>query len=444
MSATRERRLHLSYFHGHTGNHESAWRHPDADSSDVLGVEYLVSIAKRAEEACLDSVFLPHGFTVQGIAHSDFGFSQDPLLALAAVAARTSRVGLVCTMSTTFSQPYDLAQRFSTLDHLSGGRAGWNMVTSTTDSEARNFGLEAIPEHDERYRRAAEFVEVCKRLWDSWDEDARVVEKESGIYADAAKVRTIDHAGDYYSVEGPLCLPRSPQRYPLLAQAGSSDAGKDFAAQHAEAMFAITPTIEAGRAVVADMRERVQRYGRSENDIKILPGLAAVLGPTETEARRRAQELADFVVPERGIGILGAYLKMDLSGYSLDGPVPPLPALETFSGGIARMKLLHEYVGKERPTIRQLAGWFANGMRGHGMFVGTAEQLADRMQEWLVTDAADGFLLLPPSMPRDFEDFCRDVVPILQERGIFRAEYEGTTLRDHFGIPAGGSVAVPA
>jgi FMN-dependent oxidoreductase (nitrilotriacetate monooxygenase family) len=429
------RQLHLNYFHGHSGNHESAWRHPDAEPDGVLGIEYLVSLAQMCEAACLDSIFLPHGFTAQGIAHSDFGWMQDPVLALAAVAGFTKRIGLVCTMSTTFSQPFDLAQRFATLDHLSNGRAGWNMVTSTTDSEARNFGLAEIPEHDGRYRRAAEFVEVCKKLWDSWDDGARVIDKVNGVYADMAKVRAVDHVGEHYSVEGPLSLPRSPQRYPLLAQAGSSEAGKTFAAQYADAMFAITPTIDAGRALRAEMTERAARFGREPHEIAVMPGLATVIGPTETEARRRAAELAELVVPERGIGILEAYLKMDLRDVPLDGPVPELPPLESFSGGIARMQVVYAHVAKEKPTLRQLAGWFANQMRGHGMFVGTAEQLANRMEEWLLADACDGFLLLPPLVPRDIEDICRDVVPILQERGIFRSEYEGTSLREHYGVP---------
>jgi FMN-dependent oxidoreductase (nitrilotriacetate monooxygenase family) len=278
-------------------------------------------------------------------------------------------------------------------------------------------------------------------LWGSWEDGAIRADKTSGIYGDLSKVHTIDHVGTYYSVEGPLCLPPSRQRYPLRVQAGSSDAGKAFAARYADAVFTIAPTIDQGRAHYADMAERVQQAGRPEGSVKIMPGLAAVLGGTEVQARRRERELQELVVPERGIGILEAYLKLDLRDHPLDGPVPPLPDLASFSGGIARMRVLYAYVRREQPTIRQLAGWFANQMRGHGLFVGTAEQLADHMEEWLRTGAADGFNLLPPLMPSGLDEFAREVVPILQERGLFRTEYTGTTLREHYNAQAALPVA---
>jgi N-acetyl-S-(2-succino)cysteine monooxygenase len=431
-----QRQLHLNYFHHPSGCHEAGWRQPEAGVENPLGFEYLLRLARLCEQARLDSIFLGYGYTVPGIGSSDMALLPDPLIALAAVAGATARIGLVATMSTTFNQPYDLAARLSTLDHASHGRAGWNIVTSADDTEARNFGLEQMPEHDDRYRRAAEFVEVCKKLWDSWEPDAVLRDKDAGVWADTGKVHPVGHVGEHYSVAGPGKLPRSPQRYPLLAQAGSSPAGRDFASRYADAMFTIAPTLEAGREFYAEMKQRVAAHGRDPDAFVIMPGLAWVLGDTETEARRRADALvAGFVVPEGGLGLLSAFLKIDLNVHPLDGPVPELPPLDNLRGGIHRMRILYDYVAREEPTIRQLAGWFANQMRGHGMFVGTAEQLADRMQEWFETGACDGYLLLPPVVPRDLEDFCRDVVPILQERGLFRTEYEGTTLREHYGVP---------
>ncbi|HTX07808.1 MAG TPA: LLM class flavin-dependent oxidoreductase [Solirubrobacteraceae bacterium] len=429
------RRLHLNYFHSHSGSHEAAWRDPDAPAPGVaLQLDHLARVAQIAEAACLDSIFLPHGMIATGLENSDFGFGLDPPIALAAIAGRTGRIGLIGTASTTFSHPFDLAQRFSTLDHVSGGRAGWNMVTSTTDDAARNFGLDSLPEHDERYARAAEFVDTCLQLWDSWEDDAIVDDREAGVYADSSRVHRIGHAGAYYAVEGPLCVPPSPQRYPLRVQAGASDAGKDFAARYADAVFSIAPDIEAARAFYSEMHKRTAAHGRPPGSVKVMPGLAFVLGDTEQDARARERELQELVIPERGVGILEAFMGVALDGCPLDGPVPELPDLASFKGGVARMRLLYEYVARERPTIRQLAGWFANQIRGHGLFVGTAEQLADRLREWLDTSAADGFNLLPPLMPGGLERFCAEVVPILQERGLFRTEYTAATLREHYGV----------
>jgi FMN-dependent oxidoreductase (nitrilotriacetate monooxygenase family) len=430
------RRLHLNYFHHPSGCHEAGWRDAATDPRRGLDLETLVRAARTCEAACLDTMFLGYGYTSSNVAASDMSLLLDPPVALAAVAASTRHIGLVGTMSTTFNQPYDLAARLSTLDHISRGRAGWNIVTSQTDAEARNFGLDQAPEHDARYHRAAEFVEVCQKLWDSWAPDAVVADKAAGVFADPTKVRPIDHVGEHYRVQGPSMYPRSPQRWPLLAQAGSSEAGKAFAARFADAMFTIAPSLEAGRGNYAEMKRRVADGGRDPGRFAVLPGLAWVLGGTEAEARRRADELIEgFVVPPGSLGMLSVFLQLDLERHDVDGPVPPLPSLEGFRGGQSRMRVLYDYVEgqAERPTIRQLAGWFANQMRGHGLFVGTPEQLADRMQQWFEAPACDGFLLLPPTVPRDLEDFCGEVVPILQRRGLFRTAYEAATLRGLYG-----------
>jgi FMN-dependent oxidoreductase (nitrilotriacetate monooxygenase family) len=435
------RRIHLNYFHHPSGCHEAGWRHAATDPRRGLDIAHLTRVARLCEQACLDSIFLGYGYTSSNVAASDMSLLLDPLVALAAVAGATRHIGLVGTMSTTFNQPYDLAARLSTLDHVSGGRAGWNIVTSQTDAEARNFGLDQAPEHDARYHRADEFVAVCKKLWDSWEPDAQVIDKATGVYADPAKVRAIDHVGEHFRVQGPSMFPRSPQRYPLLAQAGSSEAGRAFAARHADAMFTIAPSLEAGQGIYAEMKRRVAENGRDPDAFVLMPGLAWVLGGTEEEARRRADELVEgFVVPPGSLGMLSVFLQLDLEKHPVDGPVPELPSLEGFRGGQHRMRVLYDHVERQerRPTIRELAGWFANQMRGHGLFVGTAEQLADRMQTWFATRACDGFLMLPPTVPRDLEDFCRDVVPILQSRGLFRTEYEAATLRGLYGAPVEG------
>jgi FMN-dependent oxidoreductase (nitrilotriacetate monooxygenase family) len=433
-----QRRIHLNYFHHPSGCHEAGWRHAATDPRHGLDIAHLTRVARLCEAACLDSMFLGYGYTSSNVAASDMSLLLDPLVALAAVAGATRHIGLVGTMSTTFNQPYDLAARLSTLDHVSGGRAGWNIVTSQTDAEARNFGLDQAPEHDARYLRADEFVAVCKKLWDSWEPDAQVIDKATGVYADPAKVRPIDHVGEHYKVQGPSMFPRSPQRHPLLAQAGSSEAGRAFAARHADAMFTIAPSLEAGQGIYAEMKRLVAANGRDPDAFVLMPGLAWVLGGTEEEARRRADELIEgFVVPPGSLGMLSVFLQLDLEKHPVDGPVPELPSLEGFRGGQHRMRVLYDHVERQeqRPTIRELAGWFANQMRGHGLFVGTAEQLADRMQTWFETRACDGFLMLPPTVPRDLEDFCRDVVPILQARGLFRTEYEADTLRGLYGAP---------
>jgi FMN-dependent oxidoreductase (nitrilotriacetate monooxygenase family) len=433
---TRARQIHLNYFHHPSGCHEAGWRQVEVQPGYGLELDHLVRIARLCEEACFDSLFLGYGYTSSNPGSSDMSLLLDPLIALAAVAGFTKHIGLIGTMSTTFNQPYDLAARFSTLDHISGGRAGWNIVTSQTDAEARNFGLDQAPDHDGRYRRAAEFVEVCKKLWDSWETGAVITDRAAGVYADVDRVRPINHAGQHYRVQGPSMLPRSPQRYPLLAQAGSSEAGRAFAAQHADAMFTIAATLDVGRTFCAEMKKKVAACGRNPEAFVIMPGLAWVLGGTEEEAQRRADALiAGFVVPPGGTGMLSTFLQIDLEQYPVDGPVPPLPALEGFRGGQSRMRAIKDFVESksERPTVRQLAGWFANQMRGHGLFVGTPEQLGDRMQQWFEAEACDGFLLLPPTIPRDLDDFCNEVVPILQKRGLFRTEYQADHLRGLYG-----------
>jgi FMN-dependent oxidoreductase (nitrilotriacetate monooxygenase family) len=398
-----------------------------------MTLEHHVSSAQLAEAACFDSVFLAHTFGAFNLAGSNGPVMWDPLLVLAVMAAHTSNIGLIGTMSTTFTQPYDLAQRFRTLDQLSKGRAGWNIVTSSTDVEARNFGLDEIVEHDERYRRAAEYIEVCKALWASWDDDALVADKSTGVFVDVARVHAIDHDGLTYRVKGPLHLPPSPQGSPVLVQAGSSPAGRDFAARYAEAVFTVQQTLADGQAFYADVKERVRGYGRDPDTVKILPGLAPVIGPTEAAARAREKELAEVVSPEKGLAHLKEWLGIDFGEYPLDGPVPRLAEAAAAAANNSRARTIVEYAEREAPTLRQLAGMVA-GARGHRVIVGTGEQVADSMEEWLREGAADGFNIMPLVLPSGLAEFVQEVVPILQERGSFRTEYEGSTLRQNLGV----------
>lgn len=350
----------------------------------------------------------------------------------------TERIGLIATVSTTFNEPFHTARKFASLDHISGGRAGWNIVTSATVDEARNFGHDAHLEHSLRYDRAREFVEVATKLWDSWEDDAVLLDRARGIYADAAKVQPIDHRGEHFAVQGPLNVRRSPQGHPLLVQAGSSEDGKEFAAQYAEAVFTAQQTLADGQAFYKDVKNRLSRYGRSEDELKILPGICPVIGATEAEARALEQELTALQVPEYGLAQLSGMLGTDLTGLPLDGPLPALPEERDINGNKSRFTLVAELARRDGLTLRELIARLGGG-RGHRVFAGTPEQMADQLEEWFTQGAADGFNIMPPHLPGGLEDFVDHVVPILQERGLFRTEYSGRTLREHYGLsrPAG-------
>ena len=424
--------MNLNYFHYPTGHHEASWRLAESDPASASTPEYHVASAKIAEAACFDSVFLAHTSAVASLENTNIGVMWDPALVLATIAAHTDRIGLIGTMSTSFIAPYDLAQKFRTLDQLSKGRAGWNIITSSTDGEAQNFDMEQMPPSEERYRRADEFVGLCKKLWESWEPDALVMDKASGVYADLEKLHAVDHRGQSFSVKGPLHLPPSPQRRPLLVQAGSSEQGRDFAAKHADAIFTIQPLLEDAIAFYAEMQTRFRDHGRPEGAARVLPGLAPVLGGTEAEARKNHAELSSLVLPEKGIQHLRSWLGMDFSKLPLDGPVPPLPDATTF-GHVSRAKVIIDFVERNDPTVRELATMIA-GARGHHVFVGTGEQLADEMETWFKQGAADGFNVMPLLLPRGLKDFAEQVIPILQDRGLFRTEYEDGTLSERYGV----------
>ena len=429
------RQLHLNAFLMSTGHHEASWRLPESDPTANLDVHHYVALARTAERGLLDSVF----FADSPALFSDVGRrpagSLEPTVLLAAMAMATERVGLIATASTTYNEPYNLARRFASLDHLSGGRAGWNIVTTATLDAARNFNLTELPAHRERYRRAEEFVEVSNRLWDSWDDDAVLGDKAQGRWGDHERVHPIEHAGDHFSVAGALNLPRSPQGRPVLVQAGSSEDGRDFAARHAEAIFTAQQTLGDAQAFYADVKARARRHGRDPDLVKVLPGIVPAIGSTEAEARALERQLDELIRPEYARDQLARTLRVDPADLPLDRRLPDdLPDEDEIEGAKSRYTLIVTLARRERLTVRELIGRLGGG-RGHRTFSGTPEQVADALEEWADQRAADGFNVMPPVLPSGLETFVDHVVPILQQRGRFRREYAGTTLRDHYGLP---------
>ncbi|MFF8833309.1 LLM class flavin-dependent oxidoreductase [Streptomyces sp. NPDC015131] len=434
MPATPPRHLHLNAFLMNAGHHDAAWRHPLSTPERVTDVAYFTKLARTAERGLLDSVFLADGLALWGNAHHNASGGFEPLTLLSALATATERIGLIATVSTTFTEPFATARAFASLDHLSGGRAGWNIVTSGTVDEARNYGRDEHLEHALRYERAREFVDVAVKLWDSWHDDAIVLDRAAGVYARPDRVRPVDHRGTHFRVRGPLNVPRSPQGHPLLVQAGSSEDGKEFAARYAEAVFTAQQTLSDAQAFAKDLRSRLARHGRAEDAVRILPGICPVIGSTEAEALALDQELTDLQVPAYGLAQLSGMLGTDLTGLPLDGPLPELPEEREINGNRSRFALVAELGRREGLTLRQLIARLGGG-RGHQVVAGTAEQIADRLQEWFTQGAADGFNIMPPYLPGGLDHFVDQVVPLLQERGLFRTEYTGRTLREHYGLP---------
>jgi FMN-dependent oxidoreductase (nitrilotriacetate monooxygenase family) len=437
------RTLHLNAFLLNAGHHDAAWRHPRTQPDRVTDLRYFQQLARTAERGLLDSVFLADSLALWGnVRHNALG-GFEPLTLLSALAAVTERIGLIATVSTTFNEPFHTARKFASLDHLSGGRAGWNIVTSGTVDEARNFGQDEHLEHRLRYDRAREFVEVATRLWDSWEDDAIVLDRERGVYADAGRIHAIDHHGEYFRVRGPLNVPRSPQGHPLLVQAGSSEDGKEFAARYAEAVFTAQQTLADAQAFHKDLKSRLARHGRTEEQLLVLPGIAPVIGSTEAEARALERELTELQVPEYGLAQLSGMLGTDLTGLPLDGPLPELPEERDINGNKSRFTLVAELARREGLTLRELIARLGAG-RGHRVVAGSPEQIADQLQEWFTQGAADGFNIMPPHLPGGLDDFVDHVVPILQRRGLFRTEYTGRTLREHYGLPRPAGRSAPA
>ncbi|MBX8549888.1 LLM class flavin-dependent oxidoreductase [Pseudomonas cichorii] len=429
------RQLKLGAFLMATGHHVAAWRHPDVPANAGLDIKHYKHLAKVAEEARFDALFVADsvaaatGDIASHMARSDHF---EPLTLLSALSAVTEHIGLIATATTTYNEPYHVARKFASLDHLSGGRAGWNLVTSDAAAEALNFGREEHVGHAERYSRAREFHQVVTGLWDSWADDAFIRDKASGEYYDPAKLHVLDHQGEHFKVKGPLNVARSPQGQPVVVQAGSSEVGRDLAAQTAEVVFTAQTSLADAQAFYADIKGRLKAYGRSADSLKIMPGVFIVVAETEVEAKAKFESFQDLVDPHVGVALLGRMLgNFDLSGYPLDGPLPELPL--TDSGQRSRQKLLTDLAEKENLNLAQLGRRIAGG-RGHYSLIGTPTQIADELQTWFEQGAADGFNVLVPHLPGGLEDVARLLVPELQRRGLFRTEYEGSTLRENLGL----------
>ncbi|SFC76239.1 FMN-dependent oxidoreductase, nitrilotriacetate monooxygenase family [Bosea sp. CRIB-10] len=432
-NAGRQLTLNLFIYPG--GHHEAAWRYRESEPERVLDIRYYQELARKAEAAKFDAVFLADGPSLAENVRYSSRVRLEPVTWLTAIAAATETIGLIGTASTTYNEPYNLARLFASLDHISGGRAGWNIVTTGDAGAAHNFGLPEHPPHGERYEKAREFLDVVTRLWDSWEDDALVADPRSGVFADAGKVHRIDHVGKHYRVRGPLNVSRSPQGRPVYVQAGSSEDGRSFAAQFAEAIFTAHQTLGSAQEFYADIKTRAVALGRRPDHLRILPGISPFLGSTQAEAKRLEEEIDELIQPAASLDQLKRMIGVDLGGYDLDGPVPrQIIDINGPKGLASRFQLVVDIVDRENPTIRQLIRRLA-GARGHRVVVGTPEHVANEIQSWFEQGAADGFNVMPPWLTGGFDSFVAEVVPILRKRGLFRQDYSGTTLRDHYGLP---------
>jgi alkanesulfonate monooxygenase len=415
--------------------HTGAWRYPGSYPDANFNFAHLKRFAQTLERARFDAFFMADHLAVlnmpiDALKRSHTVTSFEPFTLLSALAGATEHIGLIATGSTTFDAPYHIARRFASLDHISGGRAGWNIVTTSNPDAALNFGLEEHMEHGERYARAREFYDVVTGLWDSFADDAFIRDAESGIYFDPEKLHVLDHKGKYFSVRGPLNIARPVQGWPVIVQAGASDAGRQLAAETAEVVFAAGSSLANAQRFYADVKGRMEKFGRNPDHLKILPGALVVVGDSAEEAREKRARLDSLVHYANAIASLSIALGHDASGFDPDGPLPEVPDTNASKSGRERVI---ELAKREKLTVRQLAQRLG-GYGGHA-FVGTPATIADQMEEWLVTRGSDGFNVMFPFLPAGLEDFVDRVVPELQRRGLFRREYEGKTLRENLGLP---------
>lgn len=430
------RQLHLGAFMRPASIHTGAWRYPGAYRDANFNLRHLIGFAQKLEAAKFDAFFMADHLAVLNMPHEALKRSHtvtsfEPMTLLSAIAMQTERIGLIATASTTFEEPFHVARRFASLDHISGGRAAWNIVTTSNPDAALNFSYETQPDHDARYVRAREYFDVVTGLWDSFADDAFIRDVAAGVYFDPERMHVLDHHGREFDVRGPLNIARPVQGWPVIVQAGASEAGRQLAAETAEVIFGLASSVADGQAFYTDIKDRMRRAGRDPDHLKILPGLFVVVGDTVEEAQAKHELLDSMVHYDSGIRSLNIMLGFDVSGYDPDGPLPDIPETNHSRSGREQMM---EYV-RARPdiTIRELAQ--KAGSYSGLAFVGTPQGIADRMQEWLEAQACDGFNVMFPYLPGGLDDFCDRVVPELQRRGIYRRDYAGTTLRDHLGLP---------
>lgn len=430
----------LAAYFNPTGHHVASWRHPRAQKDAHVSIQHYVEMAQAAERAKFDMLFLADGSAVRE-AHIDavsrsvqFVAHFEPMTLLSALAMVTKNIGLTATVNTTYEEPYNLARKFASLDIISGGRAGWNLVTSSSKGDIGNFGRDRALNHQERYGRAREFVQVVRGLWDSWDDDAFIRDVESGLYFHPESMHYLNHVGQHFKSRGPLNVPRPIQGYPVQVQAGASDEGRDLAAEFAEAIFSPHLNIPEAKVYYDDVKGRMQtKFNRNPDHLKILPGLSVVVAESDDKAAEDFELLQSLIHPIVGREILATMLGgMDLSPYPLDEPLPdPLPPT---NGSKGHYESILSMARRENLTIRQLGARCA-GARGKNSIHGSPKKVADYMEEWFVNRACDGFCVLPPYMPGQHIDFCTMVIPELQKRGLFRTEYAGPTLRENLGLP---------
>ncbi|NHC03102.1 LLM class flavin-dependent oxidoreductase [Acinetobacter sp. 187] len=437
-----KRQIKLGAFIPTTSQHAAGWRHEASRPQDHLSIDYAIELAKTAEKGLFDAYFLADGLSVnwshgstngkKPIGYSDKVAGFEPVTLFAAISAVTQHIGFIATASTTYEEPYLLARKFASLDHISKGRAGWNVVTTTSADTARNFGLVAHPDAKVRYERAHEFIEVTQKLWDSWEDDAFEYNKQTAHFYNAEKNHEPLHQGKYFSVQGALNVPRPPQGYPVIVQAGQSEDGRELAAQYAEVIFTAQQKLEDAQAFYRDVKGRLAKYGRHADDVKIMPGVSVFVAKTEQEAQAKYEYLNSLIHPDVGLGLLASLAGgIDLSQYDLDAPFPELDDSQiNFS---SRQQMMIDIAREHQFSIRQLYEYIASA-RGHWTLIGTPEQIVDRLQHWFENEAADGFNVLPPTTPAGLDDFVELIVPELQRRGLFRTAYEGTTLRENLGL----------
>jgi len=429
------KQLHLGAFMRPVSLHTGAWRYPGAYPDANFNFNHIRTFAQRLEAAKFDAFFMADhlavlNMPVEALKRSHTVTSFEPFTLLSALASVTSHIGLVATASTTFDEPYHVARRFASLDHISGGRAGWNIVTTSNPDAALNFGLEVHVEHGERYERAREFYDVVTGLWDSFADDAFIRDAESGMFFDPSKMHVLGHKGEEFSVRGPLNIARTPQGWPVIVQAGQSEPGRQLAAETAEVVFCAPRDLAAGQALYADLKRRMQAIGRNPDHLKLLPAAFVVIGDTIDEARAKRAKLDSLVHYDSGIASLSIALGHDASAFDPDGQLPEIPDTNASKSGQAQaIKVARE----EGLTVRQLAQRYG-GYAGLA-FVGTPRTIADEMAEWLATEGSDGFNVVFPYLPQGLDDVVDRLVPELQRRGLFRSDYSGSTLRDHLGLP---------
>ncbi|WP_333881202.1 LLM class flavin-dependent oxidoreductase [Atlantibacter hermannii] len=431
------RQIKLGAFLPGGGQHVAAWRHPDQPADGATSFEFHKQLALTAERGLFDAYFLADGLAIPAKGGTEGGRAKiagfEPVTLFSALAPLTKHIGFIATASTTYEEPYNTARKFASLDLISQGRAGWNVVTTATEAAAVNFNLDQQHPHDYRYARAQEHVEVVKKLWDSFEDDAFIRDKASGQFIDPDKVHTADHVGKHFKVKGPLNVPRSPQGHPVIVQAGQSENGRELAAASAEVIFTSHQHLSSAQAFYRDIKSRARALGRRPEHILVMPGVAPFVGRTEEEAREKYRSLTSLILEEDGLALLNGLTggTLNHADYDPDGPLPPLPATE---GMKSRQALIRQIADEHQFTIRELYQWIATA-RGHFTVVGTAEQVADTLQEWFENEAADGFNILPPYLPGALNDFIDLVIPELQKRGLFRTAYESTTLRENLGLP---------